>query len=895
VRASNSRKLIEVALPLDEINAASKADKDRKTGTLRNIHKWFAPMPLPACRAILFAALIDDPEDDNQRVYLLDLIKRLVKNGADLPDPDDLAEAMDLLQKQFPEGMPVVFDPFCGGGSTLVEAQRLGLPAYGSDLNPVPALIARTLVETLPKVHGQPPLHTEDDCSAGLFGLTHDLGGYSGLATDLRYYARVVRDAADERLKSLFPGDQVDEPLVWLWARTARCPNPTCGIETILTTSWWLSKRKGAFCWLEPEVIDGDVTLKLIVDRPTGSAPDAPKVGRGARFSCVGCSGLLDETWLIEQGLERKIGLRLLAVLVDDGSKRLYRLPTAVDISAAESARRPENLPHVMLPDNNARWFSGPRFGYTSQADLYTDRQLEVLTTFGEEVAMVEGLVISDGGTPEQAKAIASLLGLAVGKLAHGNSTQTRWKFDSRSGSASPEGAFGRADIPMTWDFVEVDPLGEGAKSWLQCIETMIDALPYVESGQGKVVRADARLTRPEIRGLVATDPPYFDAIGYADLSDYFYVWHRMALRTVHPDLYATIATPKSGELTAVPSHHGSPDAAREYFIQGFTDTFRSLTESLLPGLPMLVVYASKEQKSGREEETRWSSILTAVIQAELEITGTWPIHGTGSTRMIGQGTNAVASYIVMVCRPRPTGADTCSLADFSRALRRELGLAVRHLQAASILPVDLAQAAMGPGMQIFSRYRAVLDQSGSQVQVEQALRAINVALAEVLDEQEGELDPESRFAVRWWAAHGWNAGTFGEADKAVRPLGISVDDVVRAQVATSKANKVQLLSWSALDRDWVPSKDVRPTAWEAVHHLADRLIDGGGELEAGRLMGVLAGLQDSAMALVYRLHDIAAKSARTEDQERYNALISAWSELVKLSATGVSATERLF
>ena len=283
------------------------------------------------------------------------------------------------------------------------------------------------------------------------------------------------------------------------------------------------------------------------------------------------------------------------------------------------------------------------------------------------------------------------------------------------------------------------------------------------------------------------------------------------------------------------------------------------------------------------------------MIAADLEITGTWPIHGTGTTRMIGQGANAVATYIVMVCRPRSTTAVTTSLADFNRALRRELGTAVRNLQAASILPVDLAQAAMGPGMEIFSRYRAVLDQAGNRVRVDQALRLINSALDEVRDEQEGELDPISRFAVRWWESHGWASAPFGEADKTVRPLGIGIDDVVRAQDATSHANKVQLLGAGILDRTWVPTSDSAPTAWEAVHHLADRLIDGGGELEAARLMAVLGRFQDPAMALTYRLHDIAAKKGRTSDQERYNGLINSWAELVRLNAGHGASMEVLF
>ena len=401
-------------------------------------------------------------------------------------------------------------------------------------------------------------------------------------------------------------------------------------------------------------------------------------------------------------------------------------------------------------------------------------------------------------------------------------------------------------------------------------------------SGKGSVAREDARTVTPGT-GLVATDPPYFDAIGYADLSDYFYIWHRRALRDVHPDLYSTIATPKHGELTAIPSHHGNDkEVARKYFVEGFTQAFENLKRSTAPQLPMIVVYASKEQKSGSGEETRWAAILTAMIQADLEITGTWPIHGTGTNRMVGQGANVVATYVAMVCRPRQTAAGVCTLADFNRALRRELKPAVEDLQAAGILPVDMAQAAMGPGMQVYSRYREVVDQSGARVPVDQALRLINQALTEVLDEQEGELDPASRFAVALWEKHHWDDAPFGVADQLSRPQGISVDDVVRSGVlAYPRPGFVKLLGDDELERKWAPRADERPTAWEAVHHLADRLIKGGGAEEAGSLMATLGDLRDPAQALVYRLHAIAARQSWTADQERYNSLIASWSDLL--------------
>lgn len=889
-----TRKLIEVALPLDEINAASKADKDRKTGTIRNLHKWFAPMPLPAWRALLFAALIDDPEDDNHRVYLLDVIKRLVANGADLPDDDTLDEAKAILAKQFPDGVPTVMDPFCGGGSTLVEAQRLGLPSLGSDLNPVPTLITRTLTELLPRVYNEQPLHPEASADGTLFTGERLFSEYEGLARDVQFYAEQIRQSVRTRLSALYPRDAGETPIAWLWARTAPCPNPACRVDTVLTTSWWLSRKKGDYSWIEPRVIDSDVHLDIVHSTIGGEAPAPPKAGRGATFNCLGCAQPIGEAEIRQFGLDGRLGMRITAVAVETANGRSYRAPSEVEAQAAMSAEVPADLPEISLGPAN-QYVAPPRYGLSTFQDLYTPRQLNLLAAFSDSVAETRETVISDGGSPEWADAVATILGLAVGQLARVSSTLCPWRLRT-SANAKVEAAFSRHDLPIMWDFAETYFESGSVGDWKQIVVSLTRSFAYAPTGRGQVIRKDARDVASDAPVLLACDPPYFDAIGYADLSDYFYMWHRRALRKVHPDLYSTLATPKAGELTAFPWHHGGTrELARSYFIAGFAETFRNLQKSIDPSLPMLVVYASKEQNGGREEETRWSSILTAMIEADLEITGTWPIRGTGSSRMRGIGSNAVATYIVLVCRPRQSTATTSSLADFNRALRRELGPAIRDLQAASILPVDLAQAAMGPGMQIYSRYRAVLGQGGERVPVDQALTFINSALSEVLDEQEGDLDAESRFAVRWWERYGWDPADFGEADKTARPLGISVDDVARAGVVTSRANKVQLLGSGDLDPVWVPSADIRPTAWEAVHHLSHRLIDKGGELEAAQLMTTLGTLQDPAMALVYRLHDIAAKKGRTGDQERYNALINSWAELVRLSLSRSTTTKELF
>jgi len=627
------------------------------------------------------------------------------------------------------------------------------------------------------------------------------------------------------------------------------------------------------------------INIAVVEGNAAGEARESPKIGDGI-FACLLCGATLNGAYLRSEGKAQRLGLRLTAVATEVKGRRRYRVPTAAEIQAAEQVVVSADFASVPINPGGQGIRVG-LYGMQTWEALYTRRQLLLLSTFSDLIATVPDRVMADGGDAQWAKAVTTLLGLALGGLATASSTQTRWR--DREAESKAEPAFGRNDLPMTWDFAETYFASSAVGDWLSIARRVATtAARFAPVGRGVVVRADARTSRLEQPALVATDPPYFDAIGYADLSDFFYVWHRRALKSLHPDLYATLAAPKTGELTAVSAHHGnSKMAARDYFIAGFTDTFQNLQASLAPGLPMLVVYASKEQKATRQEETRWSSILTAMIDGNLEITGTWPVHGTGGNRMVGLGTNAVASYVAMVCRPRAQSAGSCSLGDFNRALRRELRPAVRAFQAAGILPVDLAQAAMGPGMQVFSRYREVVDQSRRRVTVEHALGMINSALGEVLDEQEGELDSYSRFAVAWWDRHGWDSASFGMADQLARPQGTSVDDIVRSGVACYPIpGYVALLGAGELKRDWTPANDTRPTAWEAVHHLADRLIDGGGAVEAARLMSEFGTFRDPVQALIYRLHDIAARKGRAKDQERYNALIGSWSDLIALSAT---------
>lgn len=904
------RKLIEVGLPLDDINAACKADKERKTGTLRNIHKWFAPMPLPAWRALLFAALVDDPGDEERRLYYLDVIRRLVKNGADLPDEPDLREAQLILKAQFPEGVPTVMDPFCGGGSTLVEAQRLGLPSFGSDLNPVPVLISRTLTETVPKVWGQQPLHPElayNGKTRGMLGNGETGAGslfadgsekrvysaYDGLMRDVTVFAEMIRGTVAAKTAAHFPDTPGETPVAWLWARTAPCHNPACRAETILATSWWLSKKKGDLAWIQPVVQGTRIALEVISNQRSGLAPPEPKIGRGD-FTCLCCGTTLKADYLRTVGKDGRLGLRMTAIAVDRGGRRVYRAPRSEEIDAA-SPSRPEGVADQLVT-GWSKHMATPLYGMDRWSHQYTNRQLTVLSAFADEIAASRTKILAAGGSEAWANAITSLLALCLGRAAQASSSQVRWFLRSVANAKAVQ-AFGRNDLPMTWDFAETSLFASSVGSWTETVASSLRALRFIAQPAdlfGVVGRADARTVTASSPALLATDPPYFDAISYADLSDYFYIWHRRALRDVFPDLYASMAAPKIGELTATPSRHGgNVDAAKAYFIDGFTQAFGNLQQSMAPNLPCIVVYASKEQKDSGSEQTRWASILTSMIGAGLEITGTWPIHGSDQNKMIGQGTNSVATYIAMVARPRPRESQPTSWSDFARALRSELPGAIHDLQVSAVLPVDVPQAVIGPGMRIFSRYPAVLRGNGAAITVDEAIAEINRVREEIMNAIEGDLDRDSQCAVAFWSRHGWAEATFDDANSVVRSRGRTVEELLRAHVLAATQGRARVLgAHGTLDRAWDPATDAVPTAWEALHHVADRLLAPElGVQGTGLLYAKIAraGLADQTRALAYRMAALSAELHRGEDEQRYNDVIEAWPLLVAVESESVS------
>ena len=780
-----NKKLIEVALPLDAINAAAAREKSIRHGHPSTLHLWWARRPLAAARAVLFAQLVDDPssrpelfttveEQDRERERLFHLIEDLVKwenttnetvlNAArdeirenwrrTCADNADHPRAAELFD---PERLPAFHDPFAGGGALPLEAQRLGLEAHASDLNPVAVLINKAMIEIPPKFAARPSVNPEARSGGEI--LAHEWPGARGLAEDVRYYGRWMRDTAEKRIGHLYPKIEITAEMVrerddlkpyrgrkltviaWLWARTVKSPNPAfADVDVPLASTFMLSTKRGKIAYVEPVIEGRDYRFTVKVSTPpdTAKAKAGTKLSRGANFRCLMSDTPIAGDHIKAEGIAGRMGARLMAIVADGDRGRVYLAPTNEHAITASHAK-PEWIPSTPLPDD-PRNFWTVHYGLTSFGDLFTDRQLVALTTFSDLVAEAmkrvrddavaaglpdDGRPLREGGTgaTAYAEAVAVYLAFAISKLADRGSTICTW-FTERD---STRNTFARQSIPMTWDFAELNMLLQGTGSFLGAAEWTAESTECFASGgceRGYGHVADAVTQVLSLDKVVSTDPPYFDNIGYADLSDFFYVWLRRSLRLVIPALFSTISTPKAGELVAAPHRHGNKTNAEAFFMNGMSESMSRVVPQSHPAFPATVYYAFKQSESrvdGHVTSTGWETFLEAVIVAGFAISGTWPMRTELGNRMIGMGANALASSVVLVCRKRPTDAPVTTRRDFIAVLKEELPPALGQLQRGNIAPVDLAQAAIGPGMAVYTRYAKVSPDARQTCQIRDA------------------------------------------------------------------------------------------------------------------------------------------------------------------------------
>jgi putative DNA methylase len=919
------RKLIEVALPLDAINLACRSETENPflQGHPRSLAVYWARLPLVACRALIFGSLVDDPsadpdryptEDaqDRERQRLFAELMELVKweNSA---NDRVLSAARSEILKSCDGELPAIYDPFCGRGSIPLEAQRIGLQVYASDLNPVAVLISKALVEIPPVFAGRPPVNraarprTVNDWTAAL-----------GMSEDIRHYGQWMRDEAKRRIGAHYPrvklppehGGGDGEVIAWIWARTVKSPNPAWDGHVPLVRSFALSSKPGKESWIQPSVDRTSRTISYAIR--SGPGCPAGTVNRNGA-TCLATGTAIPFDYVRAEGKAGRIGTQLMAIVAEGRQARVYLPPNDEHLRVAR-ASNPGDVPNTDLPEH-ALGFRVQGYGMTKHRDLFTDRQLLALGTFSDLIRDARELVHSDAlaaglgdngvrladggnGASAYADAIAVYLALSVSRLTDYSCSLATWNPTNENVSH----LFQRQAVPMAWDFAEANLLGPEL-SPIKASRWVADGLRLTAVGRSpaKVVQADAA-SMPPLQNVVGiTDPPYYDNIGYGDLSDFFYVWLRKSLAPVFPDLFATLLVPKDQELVATPYRFGGDkDAARDHFQTGLADAFLNLRSSQNPAFPAVVIYAFKQAESvddGDAETTSvstgWETMLTAMIDAGLAVTGTWPLRTSKKARSVARGTNALASAIAIICRPRSHAAPLATRKEFLSQLQVELPRSLRRLQQGNVAPVDLAQSAIGPGMAVFSRFAKVVEADGSAMTVRTALASINQVLDATLAEQEGEFDADTRWAVAWFEQFGMNPASYGIAETLSKAKNSAVNALVDARIVEAKAGKVTLLGRDRFAENWDPVAEQRVTVWEVTQRLI-RALETGGDAAAASIAGRVGGLAETARDLAYRLYNICERKGWSKEAISYNGLVVAWPGIARLAAGESGASIQL-
>ncbi len=898
------KKLIEVAIPLAAINRESAKQKTMGAAPHpQNLHRWWARRPLAAARAVLFAQLVDDPsshpdifpsvdEQETERRRLFAIMERLIPYSAS-HNETILNEARAEILKSCEGQLPSILDPFGGGGAIPLESTRLGLPTFSGDLNPVAVTIQRAMIEIPHRFSGRAPVNPRSEPRAVWQRA-------EGLAADVEYFGNWMEARAKERIGEYYPHEHLGDglntvPIAWIWARTVESPDPSWAGHVPLVRSWELARKTGQRpTWIEP-VIDRDNGSITYAVRTSGTAgPGTVNRGHG---TCIVSGAAITGEYIKSQANAGRMGQVLLAIVCESASGRTYVSPTSHDGFAV-----PESI--APISGEVPRHLTGGTcavYGLDDWSKLYTARQLLALTTFSDLLNEVPEQVdklghdfpddvrpLRDGGTGRQAyaEAIVTYLAFAVDRCADYWSSICSWNINNQQIRET----FSKQAIPMTWDFVEANPFSKKMASWDSMLKTVvkgIQSLPTVQ--QGQTAQRDARARIEEVgQCVISTDPPYYDNISYADLSDLFYVWLRRGTKAIWPDEMSTIATPKIEELIANRYRAGSKEAAHAHFEFGMQGVFSKASEFADDRFPSTIFYAFRATEDTDEGQvsTGWETFLAGLIEAGFLISATWPIRTELANKIgVGAGHNMLASSIVLACRKRPDDAPMATRGEFLAALRRELPEAIRLLQMENIAPVDMAQSAIGPGMKVFSQFSKVVEMGGGAMSVRMALILINEVLSEILTGEESELDSDTRFALTWFEQFGHNPGPFGDADVLARAKDTTVNGVCASGIAASRDGKVWLVERQDLPSDWNPTTDARLTVWEITQHLIRALESS--EAEAATILRkVGGGFGDRAKQLAYLLYGICEKKGWAQEAGPYDMLIRVWPDLLRRAAS---------
>lgn len=894
---ARKKKLIETGIPLKTINEVSSREKSLRHGLPSTLHLYWARRPLATTRSILFAQLVDDPSahpdrfpteeaQDLERKRLRCLMKRLAC-WENIHDKDLYAEAGKAILDSNNGVMPVVLDPFAGGGAIPLEAQRLGAEAHASDLNPLAVIINKALLEFPSRFCNRQAVHP-----AAV--KTSDESG--GLADDIRYYGRLLRDRTFKKVSRLYPKvkDEYGEDhtvIAWIWARTVTNPNPANPVRVPLVRSWWLSKKKGREAWIKP-IVRKDGSIRYAVqhngDGPKGD--DEGTVSRKGAISIVDGTPI-DLKYIRQEGKAGHLGVSLIAIVGDSDDGRTYYSPTSSQVEAATVAE-PGNKPLELLPEQ-ALGFRVQAYGFKAWSDLFTNRQLTVLTNLADTVSEIRERVLADAlaanmpegepldkggnGATAYADALSVYLSLAVSRQTDHTSSICRWDVTRDTVS----NVFARQAISMTWNFAEVNPFSSKSGNFLGQINWVAEAVENVPAKPPCEAHQEDAATRDYSDVVVSTDPPYYDNIGYADLSDYFYVWLRRMLKGILPSVCTTMLTPKPQELVADPHRHGGKEGAARFFVEGFNHVFEHIRETARTDIPITVYYAYKQKDNKTGTSTGWYALLDGLIHGGWEITATLPVRSELSNRMRGNKSNALASSIVLACRPRPEDAPSIPMRVFNSVLRSELTKELKTLMTSGIDPVDLNQAAIGPGISVYSRYSRIREADGTEMPVQKALEIINHVIDEVMGDADSDYDTDTRFAVKWYQSYGWNQESSGMADQLSRSCGTTPGTLVRSGVFKATGGKARLLKPEEMTEEWNPIKEDHISLWEGMIRMTG-ILDSKGVDTVAPIVAQLGERipLDDVRALGFRMFHEAEKRKDTEGAIKFNNLVSMWDDL---------------
>ena len=937
--ATHKKKLIESALPLPEINDASAYDKMPGIGPHpKGIHHWWARLPLPTARAVLFSSVVDDPEahpekwpteaeQNAERERLFDIVRRMMAKK--LHDaPEVYAEARTELLKHCEGKLPPVFDPFAGGGSIPLEANRIGFESYAGDLNPVAVLLNKCNLELAPKWVDQAPVNPVDRGQVGGSDAWH---GTDGLAADVKYYGSLVRDRAVKEIGHFYPkahlpkqrGGGEADVIAWVWSRTVASPNPAArGVHVPLASTFVLSSTKGKETITQVQTYTDSPTdwqFRICANRPTSdelqNAKLGTKAGKAQDFICAISKAPIQRSYIQSEGKAGRLSIQLQTIVADGRRGRVYLDPVDEHLQAAEIVDQAgavsearETILAGPLP-TRAEITGGvcTAYGLNTWGHLYTDRQILALLTLGDLIRETRKQITADASgsgmdkvhSEAYSNAISTFLSLAIDRCADFNNTLCRWSPSNQK----VMNLFGKQALPMVFDFAEANILGKSVGAWTTCcdyVATCIRTISPNNSVKSTSNQIDAANNINSISDiLISTDPPYYNNISYATLSDFFYVWLRRNIGDLYPEIFGTMLVPKMPELIAAPNRFdGDPVKAKDHFERGFKNAFSALRERMDPRFPLSVYYAFKQDddvviNSASEETdgavidltTGWETLLEALISSGFQITGTWPVRASQRWRMVSMGTNALASYIVLACRSRPEDAPQIASNQFRNELKRTLPAALRHLQQGNIAPVDFAQAAIGPGMAVYSKYSRILDSAGQAMTVRTALGIVNQALTEVLSELEDDFDNETRWAISWFEQNGFSEDDYGDAELLSKAKVTSVEGLHQAGIVKRGGGKVRLLAPPELPSDWDPASDNRLTVWEMTHHLL-RLyhFEKTGDEATAALLRKIGSQGEVARELAYRLHNISERKKWSQEAQGYNALVLGWPEIARLA-----------